>query len=561
MINKNSNSAQMVESNKRFNALKNEHNLIVPAYQTLSTYIDPTRGIFNNDRSRIYAMIDHKTLLDGHATHAKNITSAGMQTGMTDPLRPWFKLTMDDYYLNNVPGTSEWLDDVTARMFAAINKSNLYSVFQNCYDELTTFSTGCYLILDDYEDIFRGRSFTCGEYFLGIDNKGRVNSFAREFEMTVGQLVEEFGLESCSQNVKAQYSNNYPDVKIKVRHMIEPNETKIPGYEDFNNMAWRSWYWETSVGDGIYLAKRGYKRFRVIAPRWNTVTTDMVYGKGASWHAIGDIKQLQLTVKDMLLAQEKLHNPPTIEDDNVTGQSNLMPGGKTKSSSVVPNSGVRAAYQVDPRLDSFINAIDSLYKKIDKHLFADIFKMISNLEGQPNITAFQIAQIKQEQIMMMGPLLHSTNKEMHEPTIDLIFDIMNDAGLIPPAPAGLEGEIKVQYISILAQAQMAMGVQKIQSTIGYVASIAPIFPNAPDNIDIDEAVREMSKMNGDPARIISSKEEIDAIRKARLDQQNKAIAMQAGVQAADAASKLGKTPINGGPSSVLDGLAHAAGGG
>lgn len=546
---------QKTEANKRLNAMKNEHQKILPAYKVLSTYIDPTRGIFNNDRSRIYEMIDHKVLLDGHATHAKNITSSGIQTGMTDPSRPWFKLTMDNFILDNIPGVREWLDEVTKRMIEVMNKSNIYKVFQNCYDELVTFSTGCYLILEDFEDVIRGRSFTAGEYYLATDSKGRVNAFGRDFYMTVGQLVDEFGLDSVSAQVKAHYVNNRPDTSIAVRHLIEENKTRIPGLEDFENMRFRSWYWETAEGSTQFLAKRGYKRFPVIAPRWNAVTTDMVYGKGPSWHAIGDIKQLQVTVKDMLIAQEKLHTPPTVEDSSVVGHSNKLPGGVTKISGSVPNSGVRAAYQVPPALDSFVQSIDSLYQKIDKHMFADVFRMISNLEGQPNITAFQIAQMKQEQIMTMGPILHATNEEMHDESIDLIFDIMNDAGLIPAAPEGLEGEIKVQYISILAQAQMAMGVQNIQSTISYVAGIAPVFPEAKDNLNIDEAIREMSAMNGDPAKIINEKQDVNAMRQERIDQQNKAMAAQLAIEGADAASKLGKTPMNQG--SVLDGLAQA----
>lgn len=271
----NNNLQEKIEANKRINALKNENQKIIPAYQVLSTYIDPTRGIFNGDRSRIYQMIDHKVLLDGHATLAKNITASGMQTGMSDPASRWFKLTMDDFALDNVPGAREWLDDVTARMFRVMSKSNIYKVFQNCYDEVVTFSTGCYLILSDFEDVIRGRSFTVGEYYLGVDAKGRVNAFGRDFEMTVGNLVSEFGLESVSAQVKSYWENNRPDIIVKVRHLIEENKTRIPGKEDFGNMKYRSWYWEMSEGSTQFLTKRGYKKFPVIAPRWNAITTDM----------------------------------------------------------------------------------------------------------------------------------------------------------------------------------------------------------------------------------------------------------------------------------------------
>lgn len=78
-------------------------------------------------------------------------------------------------------------------MYGAINKSNLHDVFYSAYEELGQFGTACFLILEDFEMIIRARSFTAGEYFLGIGPNGKPNAFAREFEMTVGQLISEFG--------------------------------------------------------------------------------------------------------------------------------------------------------------------------------------------------------------------------------------------------------------------------------------------------------------------------------------------------------------------------------
>lgn len=560
-VNKNINPkvSEKSEFNKSFDAMKQEAYRWTPAWKDLSTYIDPTRGIFNGDRTKIGKMIDHKTLLDSHATHSKRITSSGMQTGMTDPARPWFKLTMDNFILDNVPGVREWLDEVSRRMIEVMNKSNIYNVFQNCYDELVQFGIGCFLILEDFDDIIRGRSFTVGEYFLRVDNKGKVNAFAREFEMTVGQMVEEFGLESCSPVVRAHFQDNRVDIKIKIRHLIESNKSAIPDMEDFENMPFRSVYWENGEGSDNFLGRRGYKRFPVVSPAWDRITTDMIYAYGPGWHALGDIKELQVTHKDELIAQEKVHTPPMQKDGSVIGNANFLPGGITSTSSNVPNSGVRPAYQINPDLSAFADKIERLHQKIDRHLFADIFLMISNLEG--DITAFEVAKRDQERLMQLGPILHNSNKDMHAPTIDLIFGIMSDNGMIPEPPPGIEGlEIKVQYISILAQAQKAMGIQQISQVIGYVASLNQINPTmgqyAADNLDIDDSVREVNDLSGAPAKLIKPKGDVDAIRKERQDQQNKAVALQAGTQAADAAAKLGKTPMNQG--SVLDGIAHAA---
>lgn len=552
-------TTQKTEINKRFMAIKQAFSKFIPAGETLSKYIDPTRGIFNNNRTKIGEMIDHKTLLDSHATHAKRRTSSGLQTGMTSPSRPWVKFTVDDFSLRNILGMREWIDDVNQRMIEVIGRSNLYRVFQHCYDELLVFGTGCFLILEDYEDVVRGRSFTFGEYFLGCDNKGRVNAFGREFEMTAGQMMTEFGLESLSATVKAHLAMNQVDVLIKVNHLIEANETRIPGYEDFENMPFRSVYWEANGGEDKFLAKRGYKRFQVIAPRWDTITTDSVYGYGPSWHAIGDIKELQMTHRDMLLAQEKLHNPPTVEDASVVGHSNRLPGGVTKTSSNVPNSGLRAAYQVSPNLESFINSIETLHRKIDRHMFSDLFTAISDMERK-DITAFEIAKIDQERLMQLGPILHALNEEMHDKVIDIVFEIMVDNGLIPTPPEGAEGmELKVQYISILAQAEKAMGVAQIERTIAFVGNLVALGrQDAWDNIDVDFSVEQVNDLGGSPARLIVGKEKVEAIRKARDLQQQQMIAMQAAQSASETGKNLAQSPVGGAEKNMLDVIGQAA---
>lgn len=552
------NKQKFEELNKRFDSLRNHYtNNWKPAHQDLSTYIDPTRGIFDNNRSVIGKKINHKVLLDSHATYAKRVTASGMQTGMTDPSRPWFKLNLDNVLLEEVPGVRAWMDEVTNRMIDVMLKSNIYRVFQNCYDELVQFGVGCFLILEDFDDVVRGRSFTAGEYYLGVDNKGRVNQFGRDFEMTVAQMIQEFGIENCSPTVQAFSKNNQGDAVVKIRHLIEENKDRDLRLIDGKNMPYRSVYWEYNVGNDRFLDYRGMKRFPVVAPRWDVPTTNMSYGYGPGWHALGDIKELQITHQDMLLAQEKAHNPPTVEDASVVGHVNRLPGGNTKTSGNVPNSGLRAAYQVDSNLAEFRDSIQVLHDKISRHLFADVFLMISNMD-RSTITAFEVAKREQEKMMMLGPILHGLNEEMHDVSIDLIFDIMLDASLIPDPPQEIFGqELKVQYVSVLAQAQKAIGVEQINNTLVTIANWGAVYPGATDNINIDEAVRNVTDMSGIPSKITKDKGQMAQERQERVEQQNKQIALEAANSAADTTEKLGNAKVN--DSNMLDVISQAAG--
>jgi len=540
-----SDSQTNIEFNKRWNAMRFEaYNGWMSSWQALQTYINQKRGWFESQANR-GQMIDHKTLLDSHATQANRILASGLLSGMTSPSRPWFRLTLDDVTLDAAPNVRAWLDETQRRMVEVLNKSNIYSAFYNAYEELGQFGTACYLILDDFHSVIRCRNFTAGEYYLGLDSRGRVNSFARYFWMNVGQLVQEFGLENCTKQTQSMFQQNQVDTWVKVQQLIEPNESRIPDKSDFKNMPYRSAYWEFGNGQDQFLDKRGFIRFPVIAPRWETITTDQVYGVGPGWYALGNIKQLQKTTLDKLLAQEKLHNPPMVKDASVEGHVNLLPGGVTTISGSVPNSGPRASYQIDPKLESFIEMINHLYDTIDKDYYVNLFLMLMNVD-RTNMTATEVAERQQEKIMMMGPVLYKIQEELLDPTMEIVFENMAAAGLIPEPPAEIQGmNLKVKYVSILAQAQQSLGVEQINRVVGFVGQSAAVNPDIIDVIDWDEAAREVGKLEGTPSKIFRDKADVDAIRAQKQQMQQATMAAQVANSGADTAQKLGNADMEG----------------
>ena len=532
------------EYNKRFEEMKTYADNYTSSWQDLARYIMPARGRFNEAKSTLGKMQDHTLVLDGHATQSVIKSASGMNSGITSKSRPWFMLKINDEILEKIAGVREWLDEVQRRMYRIFESSNIYSTFQNVYEEILTFCTACFILLEDFDTVIRTRMFTIGEYYLGIDRKGKVNAFARSFAMTVRQMVDEFGFDSCSDQVQTYWNSNKMDTEIRIRHLIEPNDTRNLMMKDFKNMPFRSIYWEQGQQGTKYLDLRGYKKFRVIAPRWMVPTTDVVYGNGPGWNALGDVKELQKTKSDKLIAQEKLHNPPVQSDASVEGHTNLLPGGVTKTTGSVPNSGVRAAYQVPPSLESFIEAINTIKKSIDAYFFTDLFSMFANLDRK-NITAEEVMRREQERIMLMGPILNTLDEEMLSPVIELTYEIMQENGLLPPAPPEIQGaDIKVQYISIMAQAQRSLGVTNIERLIGIVGAVMGMEPGVVDVFKWDGAMRDTAEMIGILAKHTNDDDEIARIRQDKITQQNMTIAMQAAASGADTAKTLSETEMD-----------------
>jgi hypothetical protein len=372
-----------IQCQRRLSSLEQEFQLWRPQYLELQKYVRPTMGFFDEQPNSGKAP-DYQALIDGTPSRSVRILAAGMTSGLTSPARPWFRLGTPDEDLNQFKRVREWLDLIQSRMMAVFAKSNIYFVLHKIYEELGGFATAAAIVLDDYEDILRGRNFTCGEYFLGTGKNGRVQEFGRYSWFSVGQLVDEFGIENVSAGVKALYDQQQLDRWVKVAHLIAPNRKAIPHRMGKKNLPVSSYYWENGSTERDFLRCDGFRGFPVLAPRWDLTTSADYYGKGPSWEALGDIRMLQKLQTDFLLAVEKMADPPLQADASVQ-EINTLPGGVTRSSSQTRDAGVRAAYQIEPNLQHLQSSIRSAQMAVEAWFYTDLFLMLAqNDNGQKN---------------------------------------------------------------------------------------------------------------------------------------------------------------------------------
>lgn len=526
---------------KRAGALKNEGNLWYPAWRDLAKFENPTRGFFEEKRPNTGYVIDHTSVLDSTAEDAIGTLSSGMVSGLTSPSRPWFRLGLPDPTLMEIGEVKYWLDDTQNRMLDVFAKSNVYGGLATIYEEVATFGTACGFLEDDPEDIIRMRVYTIGEYYLGTGPDGRVNAFYRRFWMTVGQLVKEFGFENCTAQVQKMFSNNQPDTWVRVNFLIEENDKRIAKYKDFKNMMFRSVYWEDGATMDSYLRIGGYEEMPVLTPRWATTTTADAYGRSPGWKMLGDVKMLQRLQRAKLIAIDKVSNPPVQVDASVQGEANMMPGGITRFSSQLPNAGVKPAYQVNPDLNALEATIQRAQESIKRKSFSDLFLMMIDAErsGTP-ITATEVMERQAEKLSVLGPVLERLESELLNPLIDRTFSIMFRRGLIMPPPREIAGmDLKVQYVSVLAQAQKMTGSTAMRQVLDYAANLANVQvgnQEAPvlDNVDFDVNLQEYAQMLGVPAKTMKSPEMIAQIRKIRQQAQEKAQKQQEAMAASQA---------------------------
>ena len=115
---------------------------------------------------------------------------------------------------------------------------------------------------------------------------------------------------------------------------------------------------------------------------------------------------------------------------------------------------------------------------------------------------------------------------------------MDRFGLIPQPPEELDGqELKIEYISMLAQAQQMVGLGGIDRLTEFVGGVAQIQPEVLDKLDADETIDQYARMLGVPAAIIRSDENVAEMRQQRAEQQQQAQQMEQMSQMAQAANQ------------------------
>ena len=532
---------------RRMSALKGERETFVPHWRELTDFLSPRTGKYLVTDTNKGAK-KNNSIINSCATTALRTLKSGMHAGRTSQSRPWFRLTVDDDAMMESKSVKSWLYEVENRMRLVFARSNFYNVMPQIYGVAGGHGTAAVAVLDDPHAIIRCYPFPIGSYMLAMNDHLKVDTLYRELPMTVRQMVMQFGLDSVSSAIKAAWDRGDYDRVYEVCHAIEPNQDRDPDKLSNRHKPWRSVYWETASQEKRLLSESGYDSFPVMCPRWD-VEGDDVYGYSPGMDALGLVKGLQFAEKRKAEALDKLTRPPMLADSSLQMQrTSILPGEVTYIDNLAAqaNAGFRPAYQFNPNINEIRADIEAIKQEIRKIFFEDLMMMFASSDVQ-NVTAREVEERHQEKLLVLGPTIERFGEELYDPTIDRTFGMMLLRGMIPPPPPEIQGaDFKVEYISVMAQAQKLVGTASMERVAGYVGNMAAFTPEAVDKLDIDAAIDEYANMHGVPPSVIRSKDDVDSIRAQRAQaaqQQQMAEQMPALNQAASAAKTLSETDI------------------
>lgn len=543
---------------KRYSALKTERASWLDHWRDISDHFCPRRSRFlSSDRNK--GTKRNSTIINNTPSWALRICASGMMAGITSPARPWFRLTTPELDLDQFGPVRAWLHAVEERMRMAFARSNLYTALHSQYFNLAAFGTSPMIVEEDDQDILRAYVLPVGQYALANSDRQAVDTVYRELGMTVGQLVSKFGIDAVSATVKLQYEQQNVDQWVDVLHIIEPNRNYKTGKAGPQGQKFKS-CWMELAGDATtgFLRESGYEQSPLMSPRWD-VTGEDVYGHSPGMEALGDSKALQLLEKRAAQAADKIVNPPMRAPMALmNGRASLLPGDVTYLDTIAGGQTFEPAVMINPAAIQIFGAkIQEHEQRVKAAMYADLWLMMADSDRR-QITAREIAERHEEKMLQLGPVLERLQDELLDPLIDRAFDVLDRSGQLPPPPPELQGrELKVEYISILAQAQKLLGITSTERLASFVGNLAAVKPEVLDKLNFDELVDDYADSLGVNPALVVPDEQVAQVRAARAQQQQAAQAAEAASVAAQGAKTLSETDMSG--DSALSRLTSAMG--
>jgi hypothetical protein len=508
-------------------------------WRELADYFLPRRYkwiVTPNQQSRGSPINQH--ILDSTGVICARNLASGLVSGKSSPTRAWFKLRVGTVDSTTTSPTSLWLAECERILYLIFSESNFYNSIAQFYFDLVIFGTATMLIYEDYENVINCINPCAGEYYIDIDGKYRPVIFYREFTLTVSAIVNEFGLENCSETVRSLYADpggaNLTRELI-VAHSIEPNDDGRASEFGFSDkFAYRELYWEwggsaSPQGSNYqpqgFLRRKGYYSRPNIAARWDIVSNDP-YGRSPGMDGLPDQKQVQLETRRKAQAIDKMVNPPLVADVQLKNQpASLLPGGMTYVQGFTTSGkpGIASIYDSKFPVAEITEDLNEVKQRLSRIFFNDVLMTASQYETRSNVTAVEWNMRKSESLVALGPALDRIDYEGLSPTIDRVFDIASRAGILPPAPPEIQGQmINISYVSMLKQAQDATAASGIEATLKLAGELEGLKPGSMMNIDVDYAIDKYSSLQNNDPKMIRSPEVLAQMREEEAKQQQAA---------------------------------------
>lgn len=502
----------------RRSELETAYNQIKADWQELSDYFLP-RSVRFLVRNVNKTPAKNKKIKDSATLKAVRNFSSGMMSGATNPAMNWFRIRIKNYNIKYDWIVKKWCAVVEQTIKDVFNSSNFYEKLPSAYKQIGVFGLSVISLEEDAETVMRAKLLPIGSYRYAKNENGVVDTMCRVYTETAKNLYTKFGEENVSQAVLNCIKNKRFEEMFEVVHFVEPNADYMPDSVWAKNKKYISVYYEVSGDKDKLLSKSGFDKFPYVVFESEVNGEDVYPSDCCGINALPDAKQLMAMVVDegkiiKKISSPQLRGPAELKNKKLTDQ----PATFTENNQ--NGDGLQPIYQVPPQVVQPLDAlIEAKRQSIYELFFNDLFAMILNTADRGR-TATEVNELKEEKMTLLSPILEQIHSGLKTVMAWIFIECMNKR-IIPPAPAQIAGgELEIEFVSMLAQAQKAQKISAMERFTTFTLNLAqaadPVLVKKLNAAKIIDDYADFVNIN--PEQLVST-EDVDKIRQAMEEKQ------------------------------------------
>lgn len=520
------------EAFKRYDKLKSDRSNWETLWQDVADYVIPNK----NDVSQVITPGQKRNLqvFDGSGIQSNELLAGALHGMLTNPSSFWFELFSGIPEVDRDDEARKWFQRVARTMHEVMNNSNFQTEIHELYLDLCSFGTAMMSVEEDKRYKVRFLTHHITRFVIDEDQDGMVDCVFVLYKWKPQQVIDEFGEAKVPSWVKDKAMRD-AECDIDILQEITTRDSYDNKAIDSSMYKIASCWYIRGDKKPETIREAGFRTMPAVTPRW-TKGTGEKYGRSPSMKALPDIKMINKMMYVLIQGAEKAVNPPLlIPDDSVIGTVKTYPGGLNLYRG--GTTDFIRPLETGTKIDMGYQIMEDVRKRIREAFYIDQLQ----LQEGPQMTATEVLQRTEEKIRLLGPILGRQHFELLQPLIERVYEICDRSKMFPPLPRIMvqhRAEVRVQYRSMLAKAQLATEANNILRTFQAGSPFFQLDPNSRDIVDCEEGVRYVANLYGLPAELIRDADALKAIREGRAQAQQNMIAQQQQETQVDQATKL-----------------------
>ena len=450
-------------------------------------------------------------LYDSTSIHSNELLASALHSMLTNPALKWFFLTTGEPVLDSDDEVRLWINLAVDKMHQVMNNSNFQTEVHEYYLDQGSFGTSPFYIEEDDVDLVTFKSFPIYECYIDQNFKGAIDTVYRPIKYTYRQLIQKY------ENLPQEYydfAREKPLEECEVLHAVFPRaefNQEFPK-ESPVNMPYASLH--IALKTKYLLKENGYPEFPYAVGRWSKTSSE-VYGRSPAMKSLPDTRMLNVIMKTIIRAGQKVVDPPlAVTDDGSYRPIRMTPGG---------TNYVRPGATITPIMTGGNLPVGfELAQEVRNRILQNFFIDQLQLNEGPQMTATEVRQRTEEKLRLLGPILGRQQSEFLKPLIDRVFGILMRKNELPPISESLQKKIggknlRVVYSSTIARVQKTSEAQNLLSALSALGPVLEANPNVMDNIDGDKAFKYFADMFSVPQTIMNNADKVEETRSQRME--------------------------------------------